>query len=368
MLRIAIFLNTSWNIYNFRLSLLKALQAEGHEIICIAPKDEYSERLVQEGFNFVCLNFNAKSNNPIHDFLLLFKIGSILRRYKPDVLLNYTIKPNLYGTLAAHFSKIKTINNVSGLGTVFIRQNLTTYLAREMYRLAFKYPHHVFFQNKEDRSLFVENGLVKASITDVLPGSGVDLSKFCPDYSTHFDNTITFLMPARLLIDKGVYEYITAAKYIRQKYSNVRFLLIGKPDYDSGLGVKRKDLKSWIQDNIVEYHGFTDHMKDYYTQADCVVLPSYREGTSKTLLEALAMGKPIITTDVPGCRETVEVWKNGLLCKAKDTDTLIEVFEKFIELDPVQRLAMGKYSRFKAEVEFDEKFVINKYKKVIFEL
>jgi glycosyltransferase involved in cell wall biosynthesis len=368
MLRIAIFLNTSWNIYNFRLSLLKALQSDGHQIICIAPKDEYSERLIHEGFTFIPLDFNAKSINPLNDCLLLFKIGRILRRYKPDILLNYTIKPNLYGTIAARFYNIKTINNVSGLGTVFLRPTFTSYLAKEMYRMAFKYPNHVFFQNKEDQNLFVQNGLVRPLITDVLPGSGVDLSKFCPDYSTHFDDTITFLMPARLLIDKGVYEYITAAKHIKRKHTNVRFLLIGKPDYDSGLGVKRKELKLWIEEKTVEYYGFTDHMKDYYTKADCVVLPSYREGTSKTLLEALAMGKPIITTDVPGCRETVDPWKNGLLCKAKDSQSLIDVFEKFIELDPVQRLAMGKYSRFKAEVEFDEKFVINKYKKVIFEL
>lgn len=349
------------------MSLLKALQAEGHEIVCIAPKDEYSQKLIDEGFDYIDIKLHSKSTNPIHDTKLLLDLLWILRLCKPDILLNFTIKPNLYGTLAAKACKIKTINNVSGLGTVFLRNGLSSKMAKGLYKLAFRYPSFVFFQNHADKDLFVNNKLVKPDIVAVLPGSGVDLSKFQPDYETYFDDTVTFLMPARLLKDKGVYEYIDAAKTLKQKYSNTNFLLIGKPDFESGLGVKRSDLKAWIHEEIVEYHGFTDNMKSYYSMADCVVLPSYREGTSKTLLEALAMGKPIITTDTPGCRETVVENENGFLCKVKDPSSLLDAMERFMALEPQKRLTMGKYSRTKAELEFDEKFVINKYKKVIFE-
>lgn len=349
------------------MSLLKALQADGHEIVCIAPKDEYSQKLVDEGFEYIDIKLYSKSTNPVHDTKLLLDLLRILRSCKPDILLNFTIKPNLYGTLAAKACKIKTINNVSGLGTVFLRNGLSSKMAIGLYRLAFRYPSFVFFQNEADRDLFVSHKLVKPNIVSVLPGSGVDLSKFHPDYQTFFDDTVTFLMPARLLKDKGVYEYVNAARTLKQKYSNTKFLLIGKPDFDSGLGVRREDLKAWIHEETIEYHGFTDNMKSYYALADCVVLPSYREGTSRTLLEALAMGKPIITTDTPGCRETVVEKENGYLCKVKDPTSLLQAMESFMALDPQKRLAMGKHSRAKAELEFDEKFVINKYKKVIFE-
>lgn len=365
-MKIAILLNTAWNIYNFRLSLLKSLQADGHEIICIAPFDTYAEKLTQEEFEFFHIDIKAKSTNPIFDLKLYFELKKILKSAKPDVLLNYTIKPNLYGTIVANQLGIRVINNVSGLGTVFLRKSLGANIAKYMYKYAFRYPEHIFFQNYDDKNLFVNQKLVKEIKTDVLPGSGVDLSKFVPNYNSQFDGTFTFLMPARLLIDKGVYEYIEAAKEIKSKYSNTRFILIGKPDYESGYGVKREDLKLWIKSEIIEYHGFTDTIKDFYESADCVVLPSYREGTSKTLLEALAMGKPIITTNTPGCRETVDDGVNGFLCNVKDSECLVKSFIKFIELTNEERLQMAIKSRKKAEEEFDEKFVINKYKKVIF--
>lgn len=224
----------------------------------------------------------------------------------------------------------------------------------------------IFFQNHVDRRIFQIHQLVSKTQTDVLPGSGVNLEKFIPDYESHFDDTHTFLMPARLLLDKGVHEYVAAAKIIKQKYPNVKFILVGKPDYDSGLGISREDLKSWIHQELIEYHGFTDNIKEYYHKVDCVVLPSYREGTAKTLLEALAMGKPIITTNTPGCRETVDIGVNGFLCKVKDVNSLADALQRFINLDNIERQLMAQASRKKAEQEFDENFVINKYKKAIF--
>ncbi|HTF81978.1 MAG TPA: glycosyltransferase family 4 protein [Cytophagales bacterium] len=368
MLKIAILLNTSWNIYNFRLSLLKALQAEGHKIICIAPKDEYSERLIKEGFDLIEIPLSPKAKNPLLDLKFLYYVHRVLCTHMPDYLLTFTIKPNVYGTIAARLCKIKTINNVSGLGTVFLREGISSTLAKYLYKTAFQYSHHVFFQNHDDRKLFVGSKLVNPAITDVLPGSGVDLCRFSPiPPDAPLSSETTFLMPARLLVDKGVYEYVAAAEKIKATYGNAKFLLVGKPDFDSNLGVRRADLKAWIHKGIIEYHGFIDHMTEFYRTADCVVLPSYREGTSRALLEALAMAKPIITTDTPGCRETVNHGGNGYLCKVKDVDTLVTAMSTFLALERTQRLDMGKLSREKAEAEFDEKFVINKYKKVIFE-
>ncbi|MFN8437361.1 MAG: glycosyltransferase family 4 protein [Cytophagales bacterium] len=365
-MKIAIFLNTAWNIYNFRLSLLKHLQQEGNHIICIAPKDEYTPLLEKEGFEFVNIDIKAKSTNPLEDVKLYFRLKKILKNHKPDVLLNYTIKPNVYGALAARNLGIKTINNVSGLGTVFLRKSFSSKIAIGLYKVAFRFPEMIFFQNHVDRRIFQIHQLVSKTQTDVLPGSGVNLEKFIPDYESHFDDTHTFLMPARLLLDKGVHEYVAAAKIIKQKYPNVKFILVGKPDYDSGLGISREDLKSWIHQELIEYHGFTDNIKEYYHKVDCVVLPSYREGTAKTLLEALAMGKPIITTNTPGCRETVDIGVNGFLCKVKDVNSLADALQRFINLDNIERQLMAQASRKKAEQEFDENFVINKYKKAIF--
>jgi glycosyltransferase involved in cell wall biosynthesis len=365
-MRIAIFLNTSWNIYNFRLSLLKALKAEGHTILCIAPSDEYSQKIIAEGFVFEHLSVAAKSSNPFLDLAMTFRLRQILKRHKTEVLLNYTIKPNIYGTFAAKTLNIRCINNMSGLGTVFLRKGLASTMALVLYKWAFRFPEKVFFQNSHDLRLFVKLKLVAKHRTDILPGSGVDLSKFNPLFEAHYDNTFTFLMPARLLKDKGVYEYAHAAANIKAKTPNSRFILVGKPDFDSGFGVEREDLKKWINEETIEYKGFTDSIIEYYKVTDCVVLPSYREGTSKTLLEALAMGKPIITTKVPGCQETVDHGSNGFLCDAKSAIKLAKAMEQFMELTFEQRLVMAQKSRAKAEAEFDENFVINKYKKAIF--
>ncbi|MBC6991064.1 glycosyltransferase family 4 protein [Hymenobacter sp. BT491] len=368
-MRVAIVINTSWNIWNFRRSLVKALQAAGHEVLAIAPPDAYSARLETElGCRYVPIVMENKGTNPVKDALLTRRFYQIYRRERPDVVLQYTIKPNIYGTLAARIAGIPSINNVSGLGTVFIIKNLVSRVALGLYRFAFQFPYRVFFQNDDDRQLFLQNGLVRPGITDLLPGSGIDTERFQPAAQFVRNEPFTFLMIARVLYEKGVEEYFEAARLVRAAVPGTRVQLLGGIDESGNIGVKQAVLEEWLQAGNVEYLGTSDNVAEHIRRADCVVLPSYREGTPKTLLEAAAMGKPIVTTDVPGCRETVVNGLNGLLCKVRNAADLAEKMQQVLHLAPTQLAAMGKASRQLAEQKFDERIVLEKYLRLVSEV
>ncbi|QDA60551.1 glycosyltransferase family 4 protein [Hymenobacter jejuensis] len=368
-MRVAIVINTSWNIWNFRRSLVKALQAAGHEVLAIAPPDAYSARLETElGCRYVPIVMENKGTNPVKDALLTRRFYQIYRRERPDVVLQYTIKPNIYGTLAARIAGIPSINNVSGLGTVFIIKNLVSRVALGLYRFAFQFPYRVFFQNDDDRQLFLQNGLVKPGITDLLPGSGIDTERFQPAAQFVRNEPFTFLMIARVLYEKGVEEYFEAARLVRAAVPGTRVQLLGGIDESGNIGVKQAVLAEWLRAGNVEYLGTSDNVAEHIRRADCVVLPSYREGTPKTLLEAAAMGKPIVTTDVPGCRETVVNGLNGLLCKVRNAADLAEKMQQILHLAPTQLAAMGKASRQLAEQKFDERIVLEKYLRLVSEV
>jgi glycosyltransferase involved in cell wall biosynthesis len=360
--RVAIVINTSWNIWNFRRSLVTALQAAGHEVLAIAPPDAYSERLETElGCRYVPILMENKGTNPIKDAQLTRRFYNIYRRERPDVVLHYTIKPNIYGALAARLAGIPSVNNVSGLGTVFIVKNFVSRVALQLYRYAFRFPRKVFFQNADDRALFLEHGLVRAQITDVLPGSGVDVRRFRPAAEFRRQEPFVFLMIARVLYEKGVEEYFEAARLVREAVPGTRVQLLGGIDESGGVGVKRAVFEQWLTAGHIEYLGTTDDVAAYIREADSVVLPSYREGTPKTLLEAAAMGKPIVTTDVPGCRETVVDGQNGYLCEVRNGTDLAEKMLRILALPAAVLHAMGQAGRQLAEAKFDEQIVLDKY-------
>lgn len=359
-MRIAIVINTSWNIYNFRMSLLQALLAEGHEVAAIAPADAYTPHLRAAGCGFEQVSMDS-STNPFKDMLLAWRLYQAYRRVKPDVVLHYTIKPNIYGTLAAHWAGIPAINNVSGLGTVFIKRDYVSNIVIQLYRYAFRFPAKVFFQNEDDRGLFLQHGLVQKEITELLPGSGIDLQKFTPVTGFSRNSPFIFLMVARVLYDKGIKEYVEASQLVRKKYPEARCQLLGTVDERSRSGVKRQQLEKWINTGAVEYLGSTDEVARIMAKADAVVLPSYREGTSRALLEAAAMGKPLIATDVPGCREVVEHGVNGLLCQVRDAADLAAKMLQMLQIDDETLEQMGRSSRHIAESRFDDRFVIAKY-------
>ncbi len=362
-MRIALVINTSWNIWNFRLPLVRAFLDAGHEVLAIAPPDAYSDRLVAAGCRYVALPMENKGTNPAKDLGLMRRLLGIYRREKPDVVLHYTIKPNIYGTLAARLAGVPSINNVSGLGTVFIVQNLVSKVALALYRFAFQFPATVFFQNPDDRDLFLQHGLLRPAITGLLPGSGVDTDRFRPAPGPWRRGApFTFLMVARVLYEKGIVEYFEAARALRAEFGvAVKCQLLGGLDEAGGIGVPRATFEEWLREGAVEWLGTSDDVAAVMHRADCVVLPSYREGTPKTLLEAAALGKPIVTTDVPGCRETVQDGRNGLLCAVRDGASLAGAMRRVLALPEAALQAMGEAGRALAVSKFDQRVVIAAY-------
>jgi glycosyltransferase involved in cell wall biosynthesis len=364
--KIIIAINTAWNIYNFRAGLVRAMVDQGYEVVAVAPPDEYAGLLCNLGCRFVPLDMDNKGAHPGRDLLLLWRFYRLLRKERPDIFLGYTVKPNIYGSLAAHVLGIPAVNNIAGLGAVFIRNGWLARLVRLLYKTALSRSYHVFFQNYDDLRLFVEQRMVIHDKASRLPGSGIDLVLFCHQPMPTLDNRpFRFLLVARLLWDKGVGEYVEAARMVRKKYPSVVFQMLGFLDVKNPTAVSREQMRNWINEGLIDYSGVTDDVKPYLIAADCVVLPSYREGVPRSLLEAAAIGRPIVTTDTVGCRDAVEDGVNGLLCRVRDAGDLAEKMQRVIELGPQARTVMGFQGRAKVEREFDEQIVIESYLEVI---
>ena len=363
MKKIVLSSNTSWSIYNFRYELVKEL-LKNYEVIVVAPKDKYSTKLIDLGCKYYDIYIDNKGTNPKNDLKTFFEYYNLYKKINPDITLHFTIKPNIYGNLACNLLNIPVINNVTGLGSVFIKENIITKIVKMMYKVAFK-NSFVFFQNKDDLELFLKEKLIKKNF-DVLPGSGIDTEKFKPIEVKKKDNVFSFLLIARMLWDKGIGEYVEAANIIKQKYKNIEFLLLGAVGIDNPTAIPKEEIEKWQNQGIVKYLGTTDSVKEKIAKADCVVLPSYyREGTPRVLLESAAMAKPIITTDNVGCRDVVDDGINGYLCEVKNSQDLADKMEKMITLSEEERIKMGRSGREKVIKEFDEKIVIDKYLKVI---
>ena len=365
-MKVAIVLNTSWNIYNFRLNFVKTLLAKGYEVHTVAPVDDFTHYLTEAGCHHHAVKMDSRGINPIKDVALTFELWSIYRRIKPDIILHYTIKPNVYGSLAASMLKIPTVNNVCGLGTVFLRKNLLSAVALMLYRWTFRYPKKVFFQNPDDRDLFVSRKLVSPQSADLLPGSGIDLERFTPGPFKR-NEKFTFLLISRLITDKGIMEYVEAVKKLKALGVNAHFQILGAKDPKHQRGIALDVIDHWIDTNTVEYLGTTQDVQPFIKSADCVVLPSYREGTPHTLLEAASCAKPIIATDVPGCHQVVTDNYNGFLCRIKDADDLASKMVSMAAMDDQALRLFGENGRKKMEKEFDEALVINKYLETLIE-
>ncbi len=363
-MRIAIVLNTSWNIFNFRMGLIKSLIDNGHDVIAIAPEDEYSKTLVDAGCIYEKVTMDSRGANPVKDMALTYELYRIYKRVRPDVALHFTIKPNIYGTLAARLLNIPSINNVCGLGTVFLKKGLVSLIAKMMYKLAFRYPNKILFQNNEDCDLFIKSRIINKEVSDIVPGSGLDIQRFFPEKHKS-TGKFTFLLVSRLIRDKGIYEFIEAIRKLKQKGIDARFQVVGAIDEKHKRGIPARQIHEWIDEQLIDYRGRVTDVREYIKKADCVVLPSYREGTPRTLLEAAGMGKPIITTDVAGCNNVVEDQYNGYLCRLKDADDLASKMEKMLNNSSAEREIMGLNGRTKIENNFNEDVVIDKYLNLI---
>lgn len=349
----------------FRMNLIRQLQETGFKVFAIAPYDEYSEKLKKLGVEYIPVSIDNKGTNPKNDLKLMYDLYNIYKKLSPDCILHFTIKPNIYGSIAARFLKIPVINNITGLGTVFLNDSIIQTITKSLYKFAFKKANKVFFQNDDDKRLFIANNLIDENKVDVLPGSGVDTKKFAPRKNTNKTRKIVFLLIARVIRDKGIIEYVQAAKNIKQKYTDVEFQLLGQLGSINKSAISKDKVDLWQKENIINYLGTSDDVRGFIANADCIVLPSYREGTSKTLLEAASMAKPIIATDVPGCNNIVSDKENGFLCMVKDSVDLMDKIEMMMNLSIEERELMGKHGREKMINEFEEKIVIDKYKNVI---
>jgi glycosyltransferase involved in cell wall biosynthesis len=341
------------------------LQHLGYEVLAVAPVDDYSSRFASYNIKFKKISIDNQGTNPLKDGLLVARFIALFSQQQPTVILSYTPKCNIYAGLAAGFLNIPIINNVSGLGTAFIRKNLVTLIVKKLYIVSLRKSAKVFFQNKEDLQLFVDNGLVKKALIGLLPGSGVDIERFSPIKNKTINNKFIFLLVARMLKDKGIIEFVEAARLLKKQYPLIECQLLGFLDVKNPSAISSQEMQAWVDEGIVNYLGISDAVVDYLRLADCVVLPSYREGVPRSLLEAASVGKPIITTDAVGCREVVDEGINGFLCEPRNSNDLKAKMEKMFLLSEQQRLEMGENSRKKMLAEFDESIVINQYVELI---
>lgn len=352
--------NSSWNIVNFREGLIRALRERGYRPVVIAPHDPAAEgRMAALGVERFALPIDRSGLNPLADLRLLLGYRKLVKQLLPAAFLSFTIKPNIYGCLAASSLRIPAIPNVSGLGTAFIRPGPLQWLVTGLSRFAFRKAAVVLFQNADDRRLFVERGIVPSAKTRVVPGSGIDLESFAPVPQP--DGPMTFLLVSRLLGDKGVREYVEAARLLRDRLPGARFLLLGPIDEGNRTAIRRDELDRWEGEGVIEYLGSTDDVRPRIASASAIVLPSYREGLPRSLLEGAAMERPLIATAVPGCREVVEDGVSGFLCAARDPRSLAEAMARLAELPAEQRKAMGLASRRKVQERFSEAVVIRAY-------
>jgi glycosyltransferase involved in cell wall biosynthesis len=364
--RIVLAYNTSWYVWNFRMPLIAALRGRGCELIVLAPRDEYTDRIVASGVAHRDIKLAAKGRNPLRELATIGAFARAYRQLKPDLVLQYTIKPNIYGSIAARCLGIPAINNVTGLGQAFERRGALQAAVRLLYRFAFRKVDKLFFQNPDDLGLFVRGGLAARERCGLLPGSGVDLERFrpasLPAVGGRAEGPCTFLFVGRLLEAKGVGVLLEAAALVKAKRPDAVVRLLGKRDDADPGAVDPRALDAAIAAGLVEHAGMSDDVRPQLAACDCVVLPSYyREGTPRSLLEAAAMGKPLVAADTVGTREPVVDGKNGFLCRPKDPADLAAKMLAMIDASPERRRAMGAASRALAETRFDEKIVLKAY-------
>lgn len=367
--------NTAWSMYNFRGSLLKHFIKQGHRVVVASPYDmNFTPKLQKLGCEIINLSLDAKGFNPFSELRLYLSYRCIIKQTKPDTCFFYTIKPNIYGSLAAQHLGVPYVPITTGLGYTFAKKNMVAKAAQYLYKLAFRQTPEVWFLNNDDKEEFLRKELIKPEQAYVLKGGeGLDLSRFegkkhlysdaqdAPVADYHKSN-IRFLLSARMLYDKGVREFVEAANILRAKYPNAQFCLLGPMGVANPAAISEEQMQKWLQDGNVQYLGATNDVIPFLQTADCVVLPSsYREGIPFTLMEGSAMGLPVVTTNNIGCRDVVEDGVTGWICNPKDVPSLVFTMEKVLLMTPEERKQMGAAGRKKIEEEFSLDRVIAQY-------
>lgn len=355
--------NVLWDIYIFRGGVIKALVEAGHDVTVVAPYETRVDIKKELGVKVININLNKRGMNPVEDLKLLHELYKIYKQEKPDIVFHYTIKANIYGTLAAHFAKIKSVAVLTGLGYAFVTDSLVSKIAKFLYKISLPMAEEVCVLNEDDKNLLVSEKIIKAEKVFILPGEGVNTEKFAPMKKSENHNKKTiFLMIARAFFDKGVKEYVEAAEKIKSLYPDTEFEFLGALGGNSVAGIDEAQMKSFVDKGIINYLGTVNDVREIIKNADCIVLPSYREGISRTLLEGGSMEKPLIATNVTGCKNIILDNVTGFLAEPKNSEDLAEKIEKFLSLSEKEREEMGKAGRKYIQENFDEKIVIDIYK------
>ncbi len=364
--KIAVIENGLISTYTMREGLMLRLLKEGCKVYIITHTNKFLPQVEKMGLKV--LNVGSGNMNPFKVARYIYNLRRALKKIKPDVCLTFSIRPAIWGNLITRQLHIPTITNITGVGPLFISKTFVYRTARSLYRNALSKTKKVFFQNEDDMNLFLERKFVKPAVAERVPGSGVDYHKFKPRISKEKDpETFIFLFIGRLIKDKGIFEYINAARSTRKKFPLTIFNVIG-PFWTQNLRqntITQSQLQHWIEEGVIDYLGEKRDVRKFIAEADCVVLPSYREGTSNILLEAGSMEKPVITTNTTGCKEIVDDGVTGLLCNVKDDIDLTEKMEEMILFTEEKRNSMGKMARQKIIKEYDKQIVIDAYLKAI---
>ena len=365
--RIVLSSNTAFSLYNFRLSLMRALKGKGYEVIAVSPEDgKYSELLRRKFSFFPVKSLDRKGTNPIKDLKLFFEYLLLFRRLKPDLVINFTIKPNIYGSISAGLLGITSISVITGLGYVFIRESWLTKFVKLLYWLAFRFNRAVVFLNSEDLNTLRNISKEKSFLIE---SEGIDIKHFDPELCKEAKkDEFTFLFVGRLLTDKGIYELIKAFEKLKKEKPKVKLIIVGSPDEGNPNSVIKGELEKWVKEGLIEWYGFQEDVRPFYCMVDCVVLPSYREGVPRVLLEAMAMEKPIITTDAPGCKNVCVDGVNGFLVKPRDVESLYLAMKKAVEMEEVELRKMGKKGREIVEQKYEISKIVGEYVKIIEEV
>ena len=355
--KILILGNKDRDLLNFRQETIKALVKE-HQVHIVAPKGEYGKHLVDLGCTLHNIALSRRGKNPLEELSLFLNYLKLIKKLKPTMVFTFSIKPNLYGSLACRLLKIPCAPNVTGLGTALNEDGLLKKILLKMYGVCFGKCHTVFFQNTANLTYFKENGFVKDNYI-LLPGSGVNLKRHPYEDYPEDDGITEFLFIGRIMRDKGVFEYVSAAKAIKEKYPSTRFKMVGmvEADYEKAFA----ELKA---EKYVEVYGMTDDVHTFITNADAVVVPSYHEGMSNVSLEAAATGRPVISSDIPGCKEIVDDGVTGFSFEVKNIQSLVSKIEAFIALAHEEKVEMGKKGREKVAQQFNRDAVVAEYMKV----
>lgn len=358
--KVLIMANNDKGLFNFRKELIEKLIKEKYLVYVSVPKGTKSPELIKMGCHVIDTSLERQGTNPLKDMSLFLKYKKILKEIKPDIVLTYTIKPNIYGGIACRLAKTPYIANVTGLGSAIEDGGILSKILLNMYKISFKKIKCVFCQNETNLNFLIKNKIANKDKLKLIPGSGVNLEKFqfkpYPD-----DSIIRFIFIGRIMKKKGIEEYLAAAEYIKNKYTNVEFGIVGS--YEEKYSEKINQLQN---KNIIKYYGEQADVKPFLEKASCIIHPTfYAEGMSNVLLEAAATGRPAITTNRPGCKEIVDDGKTGFLIKEQNDEDLIKKVEIFIQLDYEKKKEMGVEARKKVEKNFDRNIVIEEYMKEI---